>query len=367
MINIAEQYKNYLKTVVYGNGYDVRMHGFQTALSVLGYIAKEDVNKNNIQYGYHCVDTENMIKNYQKERGLIVDGIVDEETWDYVFFDLINKHKVTVVQTGERQVSLYDIDKLIESGGENGGGTLGDSNGVVDPNGGDNDSDGIINLPEYDNDLLYPDSNDGFNTNGGGYPGTGFPTLDGMLDYITGGGDTSSFDEIFNTNGGASFDELVYNYIVNGGEVYNGLTYNYNLDGGHSWHDDRLDYVTSGSSNKDYDYIYNLLANSVYEGALRSEPLWTSTSDTDVGKYGGGFDPVTQRPFFSPGNLDKLRRSKFDMTIVYGAKGENARKIVEVTPISVTQEFDASGEPIYDIYEFIAKDVVYGGGPVYEA
>lgn len=33
--------------------------------------------------------------------------------------------------------------------------------------------------------------------------------------------------------------------------------------------------------------------------------------------------------------------------------------IKEVTPISVYQEMDASGEPIYDIYEFVAKDVVY--------
>jgi hypothetical protein len=60
-----------------------------------------------------------------------------------------------------------------------------------------------------------------------------------------------------------------------------------------------------------------------------------------------------------PSNIKQLRRSRFDVTIVYGAKGETARKILDVTPIAVTQEMNASGEPIYDVYEFVGRDVVY--------
>lgn len=389
MINIADQYKNYLKTITYGNGYDVRIHGLQTALSVLGYIVRDNVNKNNVQYGYHGVDTENMIKDYQSDRGFVNDGIIDEKTWDYIFYDLMVKYKVTVVQTGERQVSLYDIDKLLEIENNNSNIQSGNSGVVIDPNGNDGGIDGTINAPSYDNDLSYPNNNNGFLLNDSDYSGTGFQSfgdgtdypdigfhtfggvggytnggsnsLNGLYDYANGGENSYSFIGAFNTNGNANFDELVYNYMVSGGEVYNGLTYNYNIEGSQSWHSDRVDYYTAGSSNKDYDYIYNLFANSVYEGALRTDPLWSSASDTNVGHYNRSFEKVTQKPFFSPGNIGKLRGSKFDITIVYGAKGENARKIVEVTPISVTQEFDASGEPIYDLYEFIAKDVVYGG------
>ncbi|MCC0781732.1 hypothetical protein IR152_01005 [Clostridioides sp. ES-S-0108-01] len=61
---------------------------------------------------------------------------------------------------------------------------------------------------------------------------------------------------------------------------------------------------------------------------------------------------------FNPNNINTLRKSNFSISLIYGEKKEKYRKIIGVTPISVIQEIDTTGNPVYDIYEFIAKDVI---------
>ncbi|MER0278671.1 hypothetical protein ABRY18_00645 [Clostridioides difficile] len=61
---------------------------------------------------------------------------------------------------------------------------------------------------------------------------------------------------------------------------------------------------------------------------------------------------------FNPNNINTLKKSKFSISLIYGDKKEKYRKIIGVSPISVSQEIDTTGNPVYDIYEFIAKDVI---------
>ncbi|MGO0861979.1 peptidoglycan-binding domain-containing protein, partial [Clostridioides difficile] len=64
------------------------------------------------------------------------------------------------------------------------------------------------------------------------------------------------------------------------------------------------------------------------------------------------------QPSFNPNNINTLRKNNFSISLIYGDKKEKYRKIIGVLPVSVSQEIDTTGNPIYDIYEFIAKDVI---------
>lgn len=374
MINIAEQYRSYFEFMKYGDGYDIKLHGIQTAYTVLGYMTKEGVDRNSIQYGYNCVNTEAMTRVFQEEHDLRVTGILDINTWNLVFDELLIKCNCIVAQTGERQVSLFDVDAFLEEKNASSN-SMGNQNGTNEFT--DKDSEGTsqdIVWPGYNGEQsFFSDSGVSFDdyassTINGNVSFDDFVTSminsgasfsDEEKEYLTNGVKTPEWDKDYIVNGNEVFDELMYNYIVNGGELFGSMNYSYNIDGEETWHNDMVTPSEITGSDKDYDFIYNLFSNSIYSGAMNDGPLWSSMSDsTTISSYKHSYEESTNAPFFDPSNINTLRKSKFDISIVYGAKAEKSRKIVEVTPISVTQEINASGEPIYDIYEFIAKDIV---------
>ncbi len=371
LINVADNYTPTYMNINYGDGYLIGIHAVQTALNMQGYGKTESVNLNSIYYGYYNVDTERMIKQFQKDNNINITEKLDKKTWDAIFDNLLKKQGCIIVKTGEKQITIVDIDTYIESLEDKA--KNGPDTGIGDEPGEDRE------YPDTGSGKSYPtqDGRKGASDILNESP-TGqrtHPNLDvlnpGMTDNIwydaiaaSNNGKTNSFIGNHNVDGSAMFDDLVYNYVTRGGTYYNGVSYKYNLDG-ESQFDNDYRKINLGQTEKDYDFVSNLLANSIYGDAYGEGsyflPIKESKSTIDgLGYYGGSYEGSTNRPFFNPANIDTLRKSRFDITIVYGAKGEQARKIRRVTPISVTQEMNASGEPIFDVYEFIARDVSYG-------
>ena len=358
MINVANLYNKELENISFNSSYDIRIHGVQTALSVMGYTNREYINSNELIYGYFCMNTENMIKSFQGDVGLPITGKLDTNTWSSIFSELVLKHDLVVIKTGNEEITLYDFKKFLDSMKDNND----KDNGLVDgssPNELQNFDDLSFGyLSEFDNDLSFSDKSYTSSINNG--LNLGEPTFyNKYLEYLNGGGNTSYFDQIYRTDNGRSFDEFAFNYIVSGGRTYGGFNYNYNLNGRYNY-DNATDTAfrpPTGSSNRDYNYVYNLLANSIYNGEFDRGPLRSSLSN-GISIYNGDFTNRGQYPYFDSSNIEELKRQKFDIEIHYGQKGETARKIIEVSPISVTQEVNESGEPIFDVYEFIAKDLL---------
>lgn len=367
MINLADHYDETLKKISYSKVYNIKIHAVQTALNFLDYTEIKDVNANTIRYGYYDVNTENMIIQFQKDNSIHADGILNYNTWKMIFNKLAEKKDLIIVQTGEKEITPIDMDNyLVTLNNEELSHTNLDSEKTLDNNKNypyiDSGKDFINNgSASFDNDLI---SNSNGNKTHPNLDTVGPNFGDYYWDIMSGSNSdkTNTWFGDHNINGSEIFDNLMYNYIVAGGKYYNGVSYSHNLSGGNDWNNEYITPSYVGESDKDYDFVYNLLSNSIYKNwSYENNPIKSSASlEDDIGIFGGSFESSNNKPFFNPNNIKQLRKSKFDITIVYGAKGENARKIKDVTPISVSQQMDASGEPLYDVYEFIARDVVYG-------
>lgn len=339
--------------------YDIGIHAIQTALYIQGYNNKAHIDVNNIVFGYYDVYTEKMIKQFQiGNRMKPAEGILNKETWNAIFNGLALTKKIGLVITGEQEITIVDndeyldLEKYIISESENFNDidknlpySDGSSNFIN--NGNYTASDDLSgesfgkNSYNYITDIKSSGLNgiiDDYLTGDGGYSGFGFG------EYLINGSITSSDPE--------DYKILGKKVVVPGG---NSLT-----EGSNRWNDTSISSLNYSDYQKDYDFIYNLLANTVYSAGGYTNPLQLSNSTIDsLDNYLGSYESSSNKPFFNPGNINTLRKSKFDITIVYGAKGEKARKLISVVPMSVTQEMNASGEPIYDVYEFVAQDVVY--------
>lgn len=348
---ISERYDDSLTRLSYSGEYDIRVHAVQSAILILYGEYINDVNINEINFGYYCHNTEMLIREFQRINNMSITGILDEETWNKIHSQLKTIKKSSIIQVGIKRISVVDIDGLLDNYIPSGGITNDNDLSDYIPNGG----------LTYNDNFGYENLNGGIN-------------FIEFLKYFQSTGSDTSFSDLKygDLNGGKHFDELIYSYIVSGGSVYNNVSFGYNIgNGGEYWHDKYLtpsQYNVNGSSNRDYDYIYNLLANSIYEGNVDLSPTNISNSTSNVGKFSGKYGRSTNDTFFSNSgysdsyfkNINTLRKSKFDIEIIYGAKGSKSRKIIDVIPVSLSQEVDASGEPIYDVYEFIAKDVIDG-------
>ncbi len=344
--------------------YDIGIHAIQTALYLQDYNSKADTNINDLVFGYYDVNTEKMIKQFQISNNMKpADGVLNEATWDAIFNGLALNIGVEIIKTGEKEITIVDSDDYLD-GKDNGD--------VYNPPGSENyDDNGEGNNPGNDGGINFND--------GGNY------TLSDDLNGEKYGDDSYNYiTDIKSIRGG----DIIDGYVTgNGGYVYSGPgayirdgsissidpgDYNLlgnkivvpgsnNLTGGNNrWNDTSLSSLNDNDYQRDYDFIYNLLANTTYSGGGYINPLQVSNSTIDtLENYSGSYESSNNKPFFSPDNISKLRKSKFDITIVYGAKGNKARKLIKVVPMSVTQEMNASGEPIYDVYEFVARDVVY--------
>lgn len=339
--------------------YDIGIHAIQTALYIQGYNNKPDIDVKNIAFGYYDVYTEKMIKQFQTGNNLKpAEGVLNKETWEAIFDGLASIKGVGLLLTGKKEITIVDdyLDcrksgQYIESESEN---FNADKNAPY--------SDVGIDFRNNENYTASDDlSGKNFGQNSYNYiTDVNSSELNGIIDYyLTGNGDSSEFGfGKYLTNGSINSNDPG-DYIVFGKKVV--APGGSSLTGGSSrWNDTSISSLNYSDYQKDYDFIYNLLANTTYSGGGYTNSLQSSNSTIDTLKnYSASYESSSNKPFFNPDKINTLRKSKFDITIVYGAKGKKARKLISVVPMSVTQEMNASGEPIYDVYEFVAQDVVY--------
>lgn len=356
MQNIADMYNKELEEVKYTDSYDIRIHGVQTALCVMDYNSNKFVNSNEIIFGYYCVNTEEMIKAFQIKNKILQNGILNKTTWNMIFSNLLKNYMLVVIKTGINQITLFDLVKYLDEINKENNNDINIENNNQYPN-------DFIENNNYYNNNLYGDYNENFNKNINNYLDednkddkqtdlSGLSLYYKYLDYLKTGNNSFLFDNIKDPNGNTSFNEIIYN-TLKGGKTFEVPKYSYNIGGSLSYEEKQYTQA-DGSSNRDYNYIYNLLANSIYNVNLEKN-LRNSTSDM-YKNYNGNFKENGNKPYFNKNNIDILKRQKFDIVIQYGQDGNYAKKILQVTPISVTQQVNASGEPICDVFEFVAKD-----------
>ena len=340
--------------------YDIGIHAIQTALYIQGYNNKPDVN--NIVFGYYDVYTEKMIKQFQISNNMKpAEGVLNKETWNTIFYGLALSKKHGLIITGEKEITIVDNDGTLDVGNNIGKYEQPESENFNDDkylryrDEGSN----FINNGNYTvNDDL---SGESFGQNSYNYiTDVRNSSPSGVIDkYITGNEGYSEFGfGKYLTNGSMTSNDPG-DYKILGKKV--AVPGDISMAGGSNrWNDTSISSLNSSDYQRDYDFIYNLLANTSYSAGGYTNKLQVSNSTIDtLENYSGSYESSSNKPFFNPDNINTLRKSKFDITIVYGSKGKKARKLISVVPMSVTQEMNASGEPIYDVYEFVAQDVVY--------
>ena len=365
--NVREEYNDNYQNLTFGDGYLIGIHGIQTALYMQNYnYLTSNINMNDINYGYYDSSTEKMIKTFQQNNNINPTGVLTKETWDAIYDGLIKEKGVILSITGEKQLTIVDVDDMIDNETE--------EKKYITTGG-----------KRYDNieEKKHITNNGSKNFIGYGEFSTNSDSLSGQnfygktSEYIqleNGQSFEQSYNDSKNNNDAGKTNEYYGNYNINGSDYYNDLKYNYITSGNKSitpnytinmpntnrWNGTAIKDIDGGNYRKDYDFIYNLLANSSYNlgGYINPQKQSNSTIDTLV-NYTGDYEQSSNKPFFSPDNMLTLRRSRFDIDLVYGAKGMKSRKIINVVPMSVSQEVNASGEPIYDVYEFVAQDVIY--------
>lgn len=348
MILIENLWTESLEHLMYNNGFDVRIQAIQVALfslsnrsSNIGENIRDDVEYSETKFGYFDVPTELSIKSFQKAINKETTGILDEDTYIKIFSALKNDLNCIIVETDDEKLKMLEVtDELKDFLGIEGSES--------------NSYDEI-----YGNDLSEEENNIKINNN-----------IEDMNNLLSQREEekTDNFISKWNENytdvysnpykDENNIDSNFYIYSKNnGGRTLPGYpnvdnNYNYNLDYGNS---------INGIEGNNHDFINNLLANSIYDGNLDFEKsiMWKSNSNLDININGYKYEKSEKyKPFFSNENSSKTRDSNYDITIVYGSNGQFAKKIVDVIHRSKSQQIDATGEAIYDVIEFIARDVI---------
>lgn len=371
MILLDKDWTEDLENLSYGDGYDIRIHAIQVALSLIsrrstktGAVMK-DIDYSSVRFGYYCSKTEESIKNFQIATGIPITEKLDELTYKYILMTLRVELNSVIAKVNDTTLKIYEVtsdleeylppifidlnDKIdwddITEGGYAEGNELEEepqpsyddlSYGEIIP-------DSWPSSDIYDKfwDSFFDRDNEvddyfGIFTGGGSSFGIGGSYVLGI------GGDTSSFNGNFILDGSSSdvFNGTLY---LGGGEYYSGLA-TYDTGNGES-----------------ATFIDGLLANSIYAGNLDySKPTsWVSKSKMNINVNGYKYESsLKYGTFFSDMNLSETRRSGFDITIVYGPNGRFAKKLIGVVPRGKSQQIDASGEALFDVIDFIAKDIV---------
>lgn len=365
--DVRTEYNESYKNLTFGDGYIIGVHGVQTALYLLNYNnLTSNININDINYGYYDSTTEEMIKTFQSNNNIDATGVLTQETWNALYDNLITEKGIILAVTGEKQLTIVDADEMIDNNNEN---KEHITNGSVNYDD-DNNKNHITN-----NGRQNFSSSGEFTTKSDSLGGQDFG---GKTSNVIAGDNEQTINLIYGNgykdNEAGTTNEYYGNHLINGSDYYDTLKYNYimagnkslvpnytiNMPNSNRWNGTSIKDIDTGGYRKDYDFIYNLLANTSYglDGYVNQQAKSNSTEET-ITDYAGEYENSSNRPFFSPENLLTLRRSRFDIDLVYGAKGTKSRKIINVVPMSVSQEVNASGEPIYDVYEFIAQDVIY--------
>lgn len=336
MISLIEnRWDESLNHLSYGDGYDIRVHGVQVALSVLARRSRllghklKDINFTASRFGSYDVKTEDAIKLYQIATGIPDDGILNRLTFEGIFLSLRNELGVTVVEVETNKLRICEITKEL----------IDEFPNLEDTDMGDGiDDDGLL-----DDDSI--GNNDG---------------SDSILDDGLGGISVGEYPN-YNSKGDYWFPDSFWHNMTGygkGEDMFALFTPKFPNFGGEDYTPGRGYSKTGDHSN---DFINDLLANSIYEGNFDySKPLsWVSNSQMNINVDGFRYETSSKYDtFFSKKNTGETRGSDFEITIVYGANGQFAKKLINLIPRARSQQLDASGEALYDVIEFVAKDII---------
>jgi hypothetical protein len=348
MFTIDNQWDKSIFNMSYGDGYDIRLHAIQVGLNLIHRRSNKlgpamfSVDLSTIVFGYFDVQTEDALRKFQGSIGLVETGKIDETTYQMLFDALRREFGVIILHNGIETLKIYEITKdlleqfpwlkvSIDSDGE----TLSPMQNTLEEGGQEEGS-----YPDVYNSDNSREMDNSFNNIINGVPGSSsyaqvnIPNNSETLDPF--------WDSLVNGYGKEQFAASMVYTAPNGGKEYTDLSGNVYGDG-------------------DEDFVGHLLANSIYKGNFDyDKPMaWKSTSKMDINVAGFKYEKSEKhKTFFAKENSADNRKSKFNITIVYGTNGQFAKQIVDVRPRSTTQEVDASGNPIYDIIEFVAKDVI---------
>lgn len=338
---IEDRWTENLGNLQYEDGYDIRLHAAQVALGILARRTNliGAVNFSTVRFGYYDVNTEGALEAFQRAINIHVTRKLDRITYEKLFEVLRGRLNVVILEVGTNQLKISEITKDISdllpdfnypNNNDNEDSWLGDNDNS-------NTEEGFDNIPDID----WGDSDgDYYDPNNGDDPKD---FSDDFWDSIK---DGENPDDIFTVRtpdfGGGDYGPP---FINRGhGEDYT----------------DTNGYPSSGGIENN-DFIDNLLSNSIYKGNFDYEkPVsWMSKSDMSINVDGFKYDSSDKHgTFFNSKNSSETRRSGYDITIVYGANSQLAKKLVDVRQRSRSQQIDASGEAIYDVIEFIANDVI---------
>ena len=363
--NARDLYSDNLKNASYNNTqYNVKVHALQTALSFLGYNidkAKEYSNSNaidNVKYGYYSPTTELIIKSFQNEHNIVPNGKMTKETWYKVFNSLENETNSELKISKDGNLEIFSknksaVPKQTEILSDSTNNTSNMSANKLLANEIEDDYD---NFPPYEKNTVstaYRDIKEKNNQLTDGNEQIISPNTASIQSYLALANKTPEYragvvkDKFYeNLNASNNWKSL-------GGKVKNIK----NTVG------DKTNYVSFNNTGqgREYSIINSLLANSIYEGNLTNEPMYEykTTPYSDIGKCKKSFETSQHSlPFFNKNNNKTFRKAHENITIVYGASGEKAIKIVDVMYRTKSQSIDASGEAVYDVIEFVAKDAI---------
>ena len=363
MILVEKMWSEDLLDVIFNSGYDIRIHAVQTALSL---ILRRSSNLSQRmggfdfsprEFGVYDSETEDCIRCYQKAVGLSETGKIDPQTYMSIFVNLRKELNSTIIKNGPRSIKICDAGSIKDiSDDETSSIGVSFVNKIEDTfKGGIGD----VNIEDAIKDTLIISNPAIYGA------GELYSTIkDTINDYIN--------DKFSNANGNKTYGETpnLSEEIMN--EYYDSPNLSKRILSGYSYDTPSFGHggYREGSESPSYsnvtndienDYIGNLLANSIYEGNFDySRPIvWDSKSNMNIDVGGFVYDKSSKyETFFSDKDTSPTRRSGYDITIVYGANGQFAKQILGVIPRAKSQQLDASGEAIYDVIEFIAKDIV---------
>lgn len=360
MILVEKNWDESLANVKYGEGYDIRLHAAQVALNVIDRRSQvtgarmNEINFSSVKFGYYDVHTEQALREFQLAVGIPTTGVLDKLTYQYLFMVLRRELNVVIVETKNKTLKIYEITKDME-------GLLPEydfgTNESDDDFNGSGEDEGSSWLPNF-----------GFNWgDDGGYNDDPYKDLnykDWNTSYMDGFWDSlkDKVDDFFGIGTGKTPD------LGNGGMSWNGnwntgskpdgsWDGNWNTGGGPS----HPSVVPPSNNGGGVTFVDGLLANSIYKGNFDySKPVsWVSKSQMDINVDGYQYENSEKYDtFFSAKNTSDTRKSNYDITIVYGPNGRFAKKIVDVRPRGKSQQVDASGEAIFEVIDFIAKDII---------
>lgn len=344
IINVKSMYDDTLMNLTYESPKDVRVNAIQTLLILLNIDSEgKDVGK--FKIGCWCVNTEKVLNKYRTMRGLKITKGIDKKTWDTIFEEFEKRCKLKMLNYKNTDILFFDnIPEFYDE--------IKDKDLANDFNFSNNH-----NYPNYGKGEDLEDTTEG-NMQNYGEDFSGYvpiqPSYKGEINY-----EMNPMNPNF--NGRPTVEDL--QFIINGGygkDLVPGPVFGPLTDGG----DEEIYYPYAGVSNvgnDKYDFTKTILANSIYAGNLEPHEKWTYNIITDnAGKLYKGFGKSDKfKPFFNELNGNILRKSKLSIEIAYGAADTSmGKKIIEVTPRALSQEVSASGEPICDVIEFVAKDIV---------